>query len=125
MKSVFSLLLSAAYVVAHGSLGQVTIDGTTYMGNAPGQSPANPSIIRQISTIDPVKGANNSYLNCGQAAQPGSQVGNANPGSIISFLWVDQGGQVSFPLHIPSYSIFFYLRNVLTLFPSGLTSLVR
>ncbi|KAF8344949.1 glycoside hydrolase family 61 protein J [Amanita rubescens] len=86
MKSVFSLLLSAAYVAAHGYLGQVAIDGTTYMGNTPAANPANP-------TPSPhVKGANNTYLNCGQSAQPASQVGNANPGSTMSFLWADNGG---------------------------------
>lgn len=91
MKSVYSLLLSATYVAAHGYLTQVSIDGMVYPGNVPAASPANPSIIRDISTIDPVKGANNSNLNCGQSAQPGSQVGNANPGSTIAFLWGDGG----------------------------------
>jgi len=106
MKSVFSLLLSATYVTAHGYLAQVSIDGTTYMGNTPAASPVNPSIIRDISTIDPVKGANNAYLNCGQSAKPASQVGNANPGSTMSFLWGDNGAHVSFALHIPSHSVF-------------------
>ncbi|KAF8728398.1 hypothetical protein AX14_006699 [Amanita brunnescens Koide BX004] len=92
MKSIFALLLSASYVAAHGFLYQVIIDGTTYQGNQPAASPTAPSIIREISTISPVKGANNSNLNCGQDAQPASLVGNAMPGSTVSFNW--KGGDL-------------------------------
>ena len=95
MKSIFALLLSATYVAAHGYVHQVAIDGTIYPGNAPGATPS-PSIIRQISTIDPVKGASNSNLNCGQNAQPASLVGNAMPGSTMSIYWGGNSLQVSF-----------------------------
>lgn len=102
MKSIFSLLLSAAYVAAHGYVHQVVIDGTTYPGNAPGATPS-PSIIRQISTIDPVKGANNPNLNCGQNSQPASLVANAMPGSTMAFSWGGATQHVGFPLHVESF----------------------
>ena len=85
---------------AHGFLGKVTIDGKDYQGNVPnGQT--NPSPIRQISDISPVKGSNNPDLNCGLNAQLASVVAPANPGSTILFWWFGGGGQnVCFlPLH--------------------------
>lgn len=78
-------------VCAHGYVAQVTIDGTVYNGNVPNAQPT-PSIVRQINTIDPVKGASNPYLNCGQDAQNAALVANANPGSQFQFLWLDGDG---------------------------------
>ncbi|EIW75818.1 glycoside hydrolase family 61 protein [Coniophora puteana RWD-64-598 SS2] len=82
--SIFAFIHTVA---AHGYVSQVTIDGTVYKGNVPGKDAAA-SAIRQISTIDPVKGASNPYLNCGQDAQLASQAANANPGSNILVQWV-------------------------------------
>ncbi|KAF8629785.1 hypothetical protein AX17_005564 [Amanita inopinata Kibby_2008] len=92
MKSIFALLLSATYVAAHGFLAQVTIDGTVYKGNVP-NSATNPSVIRQVSDIGPVKGANNPDVNCGMSAKPASLVADAMPGSTVSFDW--RGGDNS------------------------------
>jgi hypothetical protein len=86
---VLSLLPSVA---AHGYVTQVTIDGTSYSGNVPNAQPSD-SPIRQISTIDPVKGANNTNLNCGQNAQLASMVVSANPGSVMDFYWGDPGNE--------------------------------
>ncbi|KAI5994127.1 glycosyl hydrolase family 61-domain-containing protein [Pisolithus albus] len=74
-------------VSAHGFVGSVTIDGQTYQGNTPGGT-TNPSVIRQVSTIDPVKGATNPSLNCGMNATLASDVANANPGSQVLVYWV-------------------------------------
>ncbi|EGN94280.1 glycoside hydrolase family 61 protein [Serpula lacrymans var. lacrymans S7.3] len=77
---------------AHGYVAQVTIDGTLYVGNVPNASPT-PSIVRQINNVAPVKGANNSNLNCGQDAQKAALVASANPGSKLTFSW--KGGDGS------------------------------
>jgi len=74
-------------VSAHGYIGSVTIDGQSYSGNQPGGT-TNPSIIRQVSTIDPVKGATNPSINCGMNATLAANVANANPGSQILVQWV-------------------------------------
>ncbi|KAI6115346.1 glycoside hydrolase family 61 protein [Pisolithus croceorrhizus] len=83
----FLFFLLPVSVSAHGFVGSVTIDGQTYQGNIPGGT-TNPSIIRQISTIDPVKGATDPSLNCGMNATLASDVANANPGSQILVGWV-------------------------------------
>ncbi|KAG6829903.1 hypothetical protein H0H92_003036 [Tricholoma furcatifolium] len=83
-------------VLGHGYVSEVSIAGTSYKGNIPGATP-NPSIIRQITTIDPVKGANNSDLNCGFGAQAAANVGNAMPGDQVQFYWGDGGGTLNWP----------------------------
>ncbi|KAK0199855.1 glycoside hydrolase family 61 protein [Desarmillaria ectypa] len=89
--SFFIPLLAASYVVAHGYVQKVTIDGTQYTGPAVGSGNTD-GITRQISTQDPVKGAANSDLTCGPGALAASKVANANPGSSISFLWTGASG---------------------------------
>ncbi|KAG1880142.1 glycoside hydrolase family 61 protein [Suillus subluteus] len=81
-------LVIPTLVSAHGYVQQVTIDGTVYMGNDLNVATPAPSIIRLVDTNSPVKGANNTFLNCGQDAQFASLVGNANPGSQLEILWV-------------------------------------
>ncbi|KAF8623797.1 hypothetical protein AX15_006189 [Amanita polypyramis BW_CC] len=84
--SFFTLLLSATYVAAHGFVHQVIIDGQAFPGNSPGSNSVQ-SIIRTISTIDPVKGAMSSEMNCGWNPQPAALVGDAMPGSTVAFDW--------------------------------------
>ncbi|KDQ51349.1 glycoside hydrolase family 61 protein [Jaapia argillacea MUCL 33604] len=83
-----SLLAATPLVSAHGFIKTVIIDGKTYQGNLPGGA-TNPSPIRQISTIDPVKGATNAFVFCGQNATVASMVAPANPGSTVTFDWAD------------------------------------
>jgi hypothetical protein len=87
--AAFSALLPSVH--AHGYLAKFTVDGKSYNGNTPGGK-ASDSPIRQISTIDPVKGASNANLKCGQQSQNAALVADANPGSTISFLWGDPNG---------------------------------
>ncbi|OCH91552.1 hypothetical protein OBBRIDRAFT_519691 [Obba rivulosa] len=83
----FALALSLlSEVCAHGFVSAVGIDGTIYQGNVP-NNPTGPSPIRLISTIDPVKGADNPNLSCGQNAQNAAQVVPATPGSAVTFAW--------------------------------------
>jgi len=91
-------------VTAHGFVAKVVIDGTTYTGNVPGAQPKD-SPIRQISDISPVKGANNTSLNCGLNAKLATMVVSANPGSVVDFWWGDpDGSNVSqFPLPLPFF----------------------
>lgn len=84
--SLFTPLLAAALVSAHGYVSLVTIDSKRFTGNVPnGQT--KPSIVRQINDVSPVKGASNPFLNCGQNAQIASDVATANPGSAVTFSW--------------------------------------
>ncbi|KAJ3715316.1 glycosyl hydrolase family 61-domain-containing protein [Lentinula raphanica] len=77
-------------VFAHGYLAYLGIvDGqsyTNYTGNVPNADP-NPSVIRQVSDISPVKGASNPDLNCGLNAQFAEKVASANPGDLLVFDW--------------------------------------
>ncbi|KAJ3964000.1 glycoside hydrolase family 61 protein [Lentinula raphanica] len=75
-------------VSAHGWLGSVTIGSQTFVGNVPNASPTG-TVIRQIDDVDPVKGASNAFLNCGQNAQLASDVAQANPGDTVAFTWVN------------------------------------
>ena len=97
--SLFSLLSSAS---AHGFLRTLTIDGTDYAGNVPNASP-NPSMIRQIDSVDPVKGATNRAVNCGQDAKIAQLSATASPGSNLTFDWAGgDGSNVSIRL-LPTY----------------------
>ncbi|KAH9847102.1 glycosyl hydrolase family 61-domain-containing protein [Lenzites betulinus] len=85
---LFSVLLRVA---AHGYLKSVAIDGQTYQGNVPNHATGD-SPIRLIDDIDPVKGADNPNLSCGQNAQIAAQVVPANPGSTVTFAWASGNG---------------------------------
>lgn len=85
--ALFVVGLLPFLVSAHGYIGSVTIDGQAYTGNQPGGT-TNPSVIRQVSTIDPVKGSDNPSLNCGMDATLAANVANANPGSQVLVQWV-------------------------------------
>ncbi|KAF9232369.1 glycosyl hydrolase family 61-domain-containing protein [Melanogaster broomeanus] len=84
--TLFSLILPAL-VSAHGYVAQVTIDGTVYKGNSVGTTSTIDSVIRQINSNSPVKGASNPDLNCGTGAQLAKDVASANPGSTVEVLW--------------------------------------
>jgi hypothetical protein len=89
--SLFLPLLAATSAYAHGFLAAVIIEGKEYLGDLP-SGVDNPSIIRQVSDISPVKGADNPDINCGLSAHsPAALVANANPGDTISFDW--KGGE--------------------------------
>jgi len=77
-----------AAVSAHGFVWKLGVSTQTYTGNLPGATPA-PSVIRKISTQDPVKGANNPSLTCGMNSTAGSQSADVNPGDAITFDWRD------------------------------------
>jgi hypothetical protein len=99
--SLFVPLLAAAYASAHGFVASISIDGKNYDGASPKNSPSNvQSVIRQISTIDPVKGATNADVNCGPGAVASALVANANPGSTIDFLWTDGDANASILLFV-------------------------
>ncbi|KAJ6531376.1 glycoside hydrolase family 61 protein [Mycena vulgaris] len=85
-------LLAIPYVSAHGFVHKVWIGTETFLGNTPNAEPTS-SIVRQIDNVDPVKGANNPSVNCGNDAQLASDIADANPGDSMSFLWT--GGDLS------------------------------
>ncbi|RPD53086.1 hypothetical protein L226DRAFT_473662 [Lentinus tigrinus ALCF2SS1-7] len=88
---VASLLAFIPNVVGHGYLKSVAIDGKTYQGNVP-NNPSVDSPIRLIDDVDPVKGASNPNLSCGQNAQNAALVASANPGSEVAFAWASGNG---------------------------------
>ena len=95
--SLFVPLLTAAFVSAHGFLSVVTINGQDFNGNAP--TAANkPSIIRQVDSPSPNKGASNPALTCGPNSTPAALVADANPGDTLTFSWRGADGS-----HVRSY----------------------
>ncbi|KAH9855715.1 glycosyl hydrolase family 61-domain-containing protein [Lenzites betulinus] len=91
--AVFAAFSAAVpYVVAHGFVSQVAIDGQAYAGNVPNEY-KGPSPIRLVSDISPVKGASNPDLNCGLNAQLAELVVPANPGSSVEMQWSGGAGQ--------------------------------
>jgi hypothetical protein len=115
MKTIFvlvfqllSVLVSRTY--GHGYVSILEVDGTSYKGQEPTEDgqPDVPSVIRRISTINPVKGSNNPSLNCGQNATSASLVAPTKPGSSLVFQWEAGGGQgvgseVYFARHLIQY----------------------
>ncbi|EEB87408.1 hypothetical protein MPER_15246, partial [Moniliophthora perniciosa FA553] len=91
-KSTLIPVLLATYAAAHGYVADITINGKFFPGNVP-NGPTDPSIIRQISDVGPVKGADNKDINCGINAQLAQNVAEANPGDEITFDW--KGGDGS------------------------------
>jgi hypothetical protein len=87
--TAFFILLPS--VKAHGFITMFTANGKSYNGIIPG-SASGSSPIREISSIDPVKGASNPNLSCGQDAKPASLVADVNSGSTVSFKWGDPYG---------------------------------
>lgn len=89
------LLVFIPYVTAHGYVSILSVDGTQYNGQEPTEDgqPTNPAVIRRISVINPVKGASNPFLNCGQNATAASLIAPTNPGSSLTFQWEAGGGQ--------------------------------
>jgi hypothetical protein len=112
--SLFLLVLATALprAAAHGVLGKITIDGKDYAGNAP-NAKATASVIRQVDTIDPVKGASNANLACGSNAQLATLQADAQPGSSVQVFWADPNGsnvRLSLPppfvlshFHLPAF----------------------
>jgi hypothetical protein len=95
----FIPLLLASYVSANGFVHSVAIDGKTFTSNTPsGQRNNRSTVIRQIRTQDPTKGARNPDVNCGPGAFVASDVADANPGDTLTFDWRTAGlSPVSFP----------------------------
>ncbi|KAK7005670.1 glycosyl hydrolase family 61-domain-containing protein [Favolaschia claudopus] len=86
------LATSATTVSAHGFVHKVWIGSKTFLGNTPNAEPTG-SIVRQINSVDPVKGALNPFVNCGNDAQLAEDIADANPGDHMAFLWT--GGDLS------------------------------
>ena len=88
---ILAPLFIASYVSAHGNVWGVTIQGKAYPGNPP-SGPTNPSVIRQATTQDPIKGATNPTLPCGVNATAASLVADAMPGDTFTFTWKEADG---------------------------------
>jgi hypothetical protein len=89
--AIFVPLVLSSLVSAHGWLNSVAVGTKTFAGNVPNASPTG-SVIRQINDVDPVKGASNPFMNCGQNAQLATQVASAMPGDPVAFSWVNGDG---------------------------------
>ncbi|EJD00880.1 uncharacterized protein FOMMEDRAFT_110262 [Fomitiporia mediterranea MF3/22] len=87
----FTLLYVLPFAAAHGYVRSLTIDGKKFKGNVPNGA-TNPSVIRQVNSVEPVKGATNKALNCGPSAKKASLLADANPGSTLEFDWAGGDG---------------------------------
>lgn len=81
----------APLVSAHGHMSGVFVDDKYVPGPEP-NSGSTGFAIREINDIDPVKGANNSDINCGHGATTASEVVDASGGSVLKFAWVNGDG---------------------------------
>lgn len=70
----------------------MTINGKSFLGNGVNGGTPISSVIRQISTPNPNKGASNPAVNCGPDAQPAALSANANPGDQLGFDWKGADG---------------------------------
>ncbi|KAF7966168.1 hypothetical protein HWV62_39760 [Athelia sp. TMB] len=117
MKTHFPVALTFLFLVpcvfGHGYVSVLDVEGTSYAsfnGDEPtedGQA-TQPSVIRRISTIDPVKGASNPFLNCGQNATVAALVAPTQAGDALALHWEAGGGQ-GWPHNIGP--LMFYLAN--------------
>jgi hypothetical protein len=88
---ILAPLFAASYVSAHGILKRISIQGKNFEGNGAG-GPNSPSVIRQVSSQDPNKGADNPALTCGPNSGPAALVADASPGDTINFDWTTASG---------------------------------
>jgi hypothetical protein len=91
-----AIVLLSTYLAgaaAHGSLNRVSIDGKVYAGPLPNGMKGVASPIRQISHVEPVMPASSPNMACGNGVVgPAPVVAPANPGSKMSFQWVNGNG---------------------------------
>ncbi|PIL34356.1 hypothetical protein GSI_03131 [Ganoderma sinense ZZ0214-1] len=96
--AAFLFLFPCAPLIAgHGYVASITIDGNQYLGNTPYGGNRVLSPIRTITAVEPVKGAANPDISCGHGARNGAAVAYANPGSTVSFKWVNGFGGDQWP----------------------------
>ncbi|KAG8830759.1 hypothetical protein FRC18_007637, partial [Serendipita sp. 400] len=73
---------------AHGTMSAVVIDGKRYDGPLPApDEPGKDFAIRQVNSVNPVKGTDNPDINCGHNAQKATLVADAAAGSTVQFIW--------------------------------------
>jgi len=90
LSAFVALATLVPFAAAHGSLRFVRIDGQQFDGPIPASDPSQQqSIIREIYSVDPVKGANTRDVNCGQGATNAAQVADVKPGSLLQFNWAN------------------------------------
>lgn len=105
---VATLLFFVPAVIGHGYVSILGVDGTSsFNGDEPtedGQS-TQPSAIRRISKIDPVKGASNPFVNCGQNATAATLVAPTNAGDSLTFQWEAGGGEGVSDMRLSTYPV--------------------
>jgi hypothetical protein len=92
-RKAISALVAAAtftpFVAAHGHLRWVEVDGKRFDGPIPNSGDGQQFTIREVYSVDPVKGADTRALNCGQGATNAALVADVNPGSTLKFNWAN------------------------------------
>ncbi|PCH34798.1 hypothetical protein WOLCODRAFT_78764 [Wolfiporia cocos MD-104 SS10] len=78
-------------VVAHGYVSQVTVHGTSYVGNAPDHDTVA-SPIRMVASNSPETNTSSLDMACGQGAVNVPLNAIAAPGDAINFTWVSGMG---------------------------------
>jgi len=96
MKSISLLTLLSALTLtsAHGIVQNLIIGATTYPGNNAenANDPKVDSVIREVITQNPVKGAMSVDMNCGASSKPAALVANVMPGDMMRFNWMGAYG---------------------------------
>jgi len=86
------IILSAiSLVTAHGFVNEIAINGKTFKANQIGSKDKD-SVIRSVTSQDPMKGADNKGLSCGPGSSPAKSMASINPGDDISFSWTGADG---------------------------------
>lgn len=80
------LLPFLTLVSAHGYVSEVLINSKSYKANPVGQT-SKDSVIRSVTSQDPMYGADNNGLACGPGSKPAKSMASINPGDEISFAW--------------------------------------
>jgi hypothetical protein len=101
MKSFVALALAfLPAVFSHGSVHVLTVDGTPYDGPAIAQEGLD-SVVRMISTMNPVTDPTSSDLTCGQGVVANGVTAKlsaaAKPGSTVSFSWISGNAGANWP----------------------------
>jgi hypothetical protein len=88
LSTFVALATLVPFAAAHGSLRNVNIDGLLVPGPIPAQEPGE-FAIREVFSVDPVKGTDNPDLNCGAGARNAALVADVKPGSVLKFNWAN------------------------------------
>lgn len=90
--ALLAITALAPLVNAHGYMNAIVVAGKKYDGPVPNNGGGQQFVIREVNTVDPVKGSDNPGLSCGSGASPAALVADAAPGDVVGFEWANGEG---------------------------------